>query len=243
MTDRRPASLILAGDDPENLMNAGMALAAEWLCLENPSPCRACPNCRKVLAGQHVDVAVIDEGEGAAIKVDVVRRLRADAFVRPFDSEGKVYIIRYADSLNTAAQNALLILLEEPPKYARFILLCQNTGTLLPTVRSRCVIRRLPPRSQQVVASPESSERAERYVNTIFSDWGRAEAAFSWEKLNREELHQVLVCLLNELRARLDNADADTRFFLLDRMDLVSECISALGQNASVGSLCGILAL
>jgi DNA polymerase III delta prime subunit len=50
-----------------------------------------------------------------------------------------VFKIKEADLLNTNAQNAMLKLLEEPPSYASFILLAVNPGSLLETVRSRCV--------------------------------------------------------------------------------------------------------
>ncbi len=56
-----------------------------------------------------------------------------------------MYIIDDAPSMNPSAQNALLKVLEEGPPYAAFLLLADNAGMLLPTIRSRCEILSLAP--------------------------------------------------------------------------------------------------
>src|SRR5699024_8402141 len=63
----------------------------------------------------------------------------------------KVYIIDEADKLSVQAQNALLKTIEEPPSYAVIFLLTENAGTLLPTIRSRCVLLDLKPVSSQII--------------------------------------------------------------------------------------------
>ena len=65
--------------------------------------------------------------------------------VIPNELEDKVYIIEDADKMTTQAQNALLLTLEEPPSYARFILLCENSELLLETIKSRAPILRTEP--------------------------------------------------------------------------------------------------
>ena len=54
-------------------------------------------------------------------------------------SEGRVFIIDLAETMNENSQNALLKVLEEPPANVCFLLLCSNSNALLPTIRSRCV--------------------------------------------------------------------------------------------------------
>lgn len=49
-----------------------------------------------------------------------------------------IFLIRHAQNMNAAAQNALLKLLEEPPEYAFFILMTENESAILPTILSRC---------------------------------------------------------------------------------------------------------
>lgn len=102
-------------------------------------PCGLCGPCKKVLRGIHPDVSVVaGPGEGKPITVDQVRALRADAHIRPNEGERKIYLLERTDQMNAPAQNAMLKLLEEGPSYAAFLLLAENGGGLLQTVRSRC---------------------------------------------------------------------------------------------------------
>ena len=113
-------------------------LAQAMLCQGASRPCGRCVPCKKVAAGIHPDV-ITASGEGdKPISVDQVRALRADAYVRPNEGERKIYLLEGADRMNAAAQNAMLKLLEEGPDYAAFLLLSENAGAVLRTVRSRC---------------------------------------------------------------------------------------------------------
>ena len=71
--------------------------------------------------------------------MDVVREIRADAYIRPNDGAAKVYIFPDCDALNQRDQNVLLKLVEEGPPYAAFLFCTETAATLLPTIRSRCV--------------------------------------------------------------------------------------------------------
>lgn len=120
-------------------------LAAALLCREQNPPCGACRVCRKLLDGNHPDFLTVDEPEKKSISVERVRTLQGEVYVRPNESERKIYLFPRAGDLGAAAQNALLKLLEEPPQYAVFILVTDNAERLLPTVRSRCVELTLSP--------------------------------------------------------------------------------------------------
>jgi len=232
-------SLILCGDTMDRLLAQGLRLAAEWLCRSPATrPCTHCPACRKVLAGQHVDVTVINEGADAVIKVAAVRDVRRGLLTRPFDAERNAVLIAYAENLNPSAQNALLTLLEEPPLYSRLVLLCRNIGALLPTVRSRCVTQRLPPEPEPE-PPPELMEAAERYVSALPSGWDRAALAVSWEKYSRGEMLSLLGALLLVLRQRIERGERAA--YHLQKADTVLTCADALRQNASPGSVCGVL--
>ncbi len=114
-------------------------------------PCNACPSCVRADAGTHPDIRVIDRGERATLGVDTVRRLKKDAYLIPSESERKVYIIRDADTMTVEAQNAFLLLLEEPPAFVLFLLLCRDSGLMLETIRSRAPALRLSPCSRPVM--------------------------------------------------------------------------------------------
>ncbi|MBE6618492.1 MAG: hypothetical protein E7626_01755 [Ruminococcaceae bacterium] len=98
----------------------------------------------KILRGISADVYEISHKNGRkTIGVEAVREIRESAFIVPNDSDIKAYIIRYADTMTVAAQNAILKLLEEPPKNVYFMLLVENAASLLATVRSRAPVLRM----------------------------------------------------------------------------------------------------
>ncbi len=101
-------------------------------------PCGQCPQCRKAAGGIHPDVSVLSGPDGKPISVDQIRQLRTDAHIRPNEAQRKIYLLERADRMNPSAQNAMLKLLEEGPAYAVFLLLAENSGGLLTTIRSRC---------------------------------------------------------------------------------------------------------
>ena len=113
-------------------------LSAAILCRQPHRPCLTCPSCRKVLAGTHPDVIVMDDPEKKTVSVDLVRQAIADVYIRPNEGSHKLYLFPRAQDMLPAAQNALLKILEEPPAYGVFILLADAPQKLLPTVRSRC---------------------------------------------------------------------------------------------------------
>jgi len=83
-----------------------------------------------------------------AITVDEVRRVGRFLSLRAHDDSYRVVIVDPADDMNRNAANALLKSLEEPPPRALFVLISHSPGGLLPTVRSRCQVRRMSPLSE-----------------------------------------------------------------------------------------------
>lgn len=112
---------------------------------ELPLPCMSCPSCRKILQQLSPDVITVGCDGRATMGVDSIRFLREDVYIVPNELENKIYIIENADKMTSQAQNALLLTLEEPPSYAVFLLLCENAGALLETIRSRAPILRTEP--------------------------------------------------------------------------------------------------
>ena len=136
-------------------------------CTESNVPCLKCAQCRKVLGSIHPDVTVISSDK-QTIGVDPIRQMRTDAYIRPNEGKRRIFMIPKAETLTVQAQNVMLKLLEEPPGTASFMLLTDNPGALLQTVRSRAVeltMNRLT--GQQVMTHltklfPEKREEAQR---------------------------------------------------------------------------------
>lgn len=132
---------LIAGPAGSGRHTLARLLAATMMCTAQPGlrPCGRCGPCKKVAAAIHPDViTVTGPEEGKPINVNQIRDLRKDAHIRPNEGERKVYLLEQADRMRDEAQNAMLKLLEEGPKYAAFLLLCENAGGMLQTVRSRC---------------------------------------------------------------------------------------------------------
>ena len=110
-----------------------------------PLPCKTCPSCKKILSDLSPDVITVGSDGKASLGVDKIRFLKEDVHIIPNELDDKVYIIEDADKMTVQAQNALLLTLEEPPSYARFILLCENSELLLDTIKSRAPILRTEP--------------------------------------------------------------------------------------------------
>ena len=111
-------------------------LAQAILCQGRNKPCGTCEPCRKIQNGNHPDLITVEDPEHKNVAVRIVRAFREDVFIRPNESDYKIYM--FPQDLGTEGQNALLKILEEPPGYGVFILLTDNPEKILPTVRSRC---------------------------------------------------------------------------------------------------------
>ncbi|GHV33804.1 hypothetical protein FACS1894187_03090 [Synergistales bacterium] len=99
-------------------------------------PCCLCGHCLSITAGDSLDVIEIDGASNNG--VDEVRELKNHVALAPFSSRYKVYIIDEVHMLSTAAFNALLKTLEEPPECVVFILATTEAHKVPLTIRSRC---------------------------------------------------------------------------------------------------------
>lgn len=114
-------------------------MAASLVCQKTGDrPCGCCGPCKKAVGGIHPDIITVSGPEGKPVSVEQVRSLRTDVHIRPNEAQRKIYFLERADHMNQSAQNAMLKLLEEGPAYAVFLLLAENAGGLLETIRSRC---------------------------------------------------------------------------------------------------------
>ena len=100
------------------------------------NPCNECEICKGILTGNVMDVIEIDAASNNS--VDDVRSIRDEVFYTPSVAKYRVYIIDEVHMLSTGAFNALLKILEEPPKHVVFILATTEPHKLPATILSRC---------------------------------------------------------------------------------------------------------
>ena len=128
-------------------------LAQAWLCTQ-PGPagaCGVCQSCRAFEREKNADLLDLrPEGKSRILKLGaIVSQNPADddypTPLKPFFRTGTLYarhkvaVLHDAERMNGAASNALLKTLEEPHPHAKLILTTTSVGTLLPTIRSRCL--------------------------------------------------------------------------------------------------------
>lgn len=247
-------ALLLTGESGR--MEAALFAAAAYQCRGAEKPCLRCESCRKVLAGIHPDVRTVHDDEHKTLRVELVRAIRADAYVIPNEGQRKVYLFDDVTQLDSRCQNILLKVVEEGPPYAAFLFLAESGSALLPTLRSRCVELRC-----GAAAAPLPPDAlAEEFCSLVGTDRRRLAAfllGLSAGKMKREEL----CALLEHTRALLGQAllwkrgrgrpDAPACVrdaarcgdkALMRLTDALARCREDCDYNAGVGLLLGALA-
>ncbi len=247
---RLPHAYLLTGPEGPERDAAARRLAATLLCTGAEPPCGVCRDCRKVMAGIHPDVSVVerearDKGLRQDIVVGQIRAMTADAVLAPNEAARKVYIVAQADRMNDQAQNALLKALEDPPGHACFILCAAGTDGLLPTVRSRCV--RAESAAGRDGKDAGLSEMAKAYLEAAATGDAAqvALACMSRAKLSREDTEAfaggVKDAIWQIMAGRTQNPGLDrARLAKIDA--LMDKTLDHLRHNVQPKQLFGMLA-
>jgi DNA polymerase-3 subunit gamma/tau len=113
-----------------------LAKAANCAAPEDGEPCNKCDSCLAFIEGRAIDF--IEQDAASHNSVDDIRQLRENVILTPMSGERKVYLLDEVHMLSTAAQNALLKTLEEPPPHIIFVLATTESHKVSPTIVSRC---------------------------------------------------------------------------------------------------------
>lgn len=158
-------------------------------CGAEDAPCMECIICDRISRAQVPDIVTVEaEHDRVFLGVDIIRKLREDAYFAPIELPKKIYVFPKADSMNPQAQNALLKILEEPPAHVMFLLLCENADELLVTIRSRAPTLRLEALSDSTV------EKYLKSTDAIPSDTDEA-SLHAVIKLSRGSIGKALALL------------------------------------------------
>lgn len=149
LRDRIAPAYLFSGPRGTGKTSSARILARSLNCLSSegptPEPCGKCELCRSISAGAALDVIEIDAASNTG--VDNIRDLIERSRFAPVQARWKVYVVDECHMLSTAAFNALLKTLEEPPPHVVFVLATTDPQRVLPTILSRCQrfdFRRIP---------------------------------------------------------------------------------------------------
>lgn len=161
---RMPHSILLTG--PKGIGRATLAFRLAKFLLSNPSDDAKSMDVdselsvvRRIISGGHGDLQVIEPDPEKATKeitVDQVRQIKQ--FLSQTSMEGGWRIVIVDGEMNRGAANAVLKVLEEPPKKALLIIMTESAGRVLPTIRSRCHMIKLKPLKPEQVAQVLKTE-------------------------------------------------------------------------------------
>ena len=119
--------------------------------------------CKSIMDGSCMDVIEIDGASNNS--VDQIRSLREECQYAPSQCAFKIYIIDEVHMLTTAAFNALLKTLEEPPSHVKFIFATTESNKVLPTISSRCQRFEFRPISEEIIAEKLSKIAKEEKID------------------------------------------------------------------------------
>ena len=136
--DRVHHAYLFVGSRGTGKTSMAKILAACLNCERGPTvtPCGVCDSCLSIASASSLDVIEMDAASSNS--VDDIRALRDSVAYAPVSGRQKIYILDEAHMLSTAAWNAFLKTLEEPPPNTVFVLATTEAQKVLPTVVDRC---------------------------------------------------------------------------------------------------------
>lgn len=188
-----------------------------------PLPCYCCNTCRRIRDGNYTDISYLrKDKERATIGVEDVRNFRSDMFLSSTESKYKIYVIEDADKLTQNAQNALLTVLEEPPKNVIIMLLASSPDNILTTIKSR---------AQSIFMSRFDRDTLKKYILQ------KSERARSLDRNSPELLDGIIISSDGRIGRALSLLSDKEAMENSSERAIVSDIISALKPSAQYSEL------
>jgi len=189
--------------------------------------CGVCRSCVKAGKKIHPDIIAPEpEGEGAqSFHINQVRDIIGSLYLAPNESDVKVYIIKDMQNMTNEAQNALLKSLEEPPRFAVFIITVNDGGLLLETVKSRAVRFAL---DYEGISKKNLTQVYSGLINDILAGSRDAARAAELGKADKAEVINFYTHMENALRDILaakifSEGGADISFLYFDNPEEINK--------------------
>jgi DNA polymerase III subunit delta' len=163
VTERLPGAMLFVGEEGIGKKRFSLEVARALNCRtpKDLEACGVCSSCTRIVKlnypqrddadewtqiiwTDHPDVGLVVAPK-RVLRVEQMRQIEKEANFRPFEGKARIFLVDEADKLNDASANALLKVLEEPPRTSHLILITARPAMLLPTILSRCQMIRFSP--------------------------------------------------------------------------------------------------
>lgn len=237
---------------------SGRKTLADYYCrlllcenLQNGKPCGVCKACKNIESRVHPDIIFAQtSGKLGGYSVETAKHICSDAFIKPNNSDKKIYVFADCHAMDVRTQNTLLKIIEEPPEHAFFIFTSESKNDFLPTIISRCSSFGVSPCSEEdcrkaLSERGFSENQAEPAINAFHGNIGRCIDFISDENLQKSvELTKNIInsiisndeyCLLTAFYSLGRDRDAvKETLTLLDRQ--IRDCVAVLsGSKEKIG--------
>jgi DNA polymerase III delta prime subunit len=159
-----------------------------------------------------------------SIGIDQVRQLKQIFTLTPYEGKERLVVIKDIDKATIAAQNALLKILEEPPKDTYIVACAQNSQALLPTVVSRCQIIK----DTNSSVSEEDTEKGKKLIKQIIGNSVGERILLSQQfTKTKEDTLTTLDLLITTLHELISHHDENIRLSLSNLVSLLKKTMQA----------------
>lgn len=163
---RFPHAVIITGGNAQIRQELCNFLSMWAVCREDEKPCTECPQCKKAINQNHIDIYFAKgSGKTNGISVEEIRNITRDSAIMPHEANKKIYVLEDADKrMGNESLNAFLKTLEEPSQDTLFLLTAENVKAMPQTILSRCAMLSLESVSQ---VSEDTKTQAQNIVSAI----------------------------------------------------------------------------
>lgn len=166
-----------------------LKIFAKIITCESDFPCGSCRTCRLIDVENFSDVLFYPKKQNTVLSEDVTSLIE-ESYLKPVESQKKVFILSNAETMNVQAQNKLLKTLEEPPKNVHILIGATSEFPLLSTVKSRVKKLEIPPFTYEQLFNAlngecEDTEKLASAISCGDGTVGKVKALYSDENLSK----------------------------------------------------------
>lgn len=196
---------------------------------EKKEPCGRCSSCLSFDNGNNPDVIYI-KGDKKKLGIEEIReKVIKNTETKPFKHKYKIFIIKNAHTMTIQAQNAILKTIEEPPKFAIFLLLSNNYSLFLPTILSRCILFKIKPLKPNLIEKylNETNEEIDKINIPIYVAYSEGSIGKAMKMATSKEFLELRNNIINEIK-ELDEKDLISMYKTIEKIENYKEDIQTV---------------